>query len=71
LIDARENKPGVLGHSYYHTNPAVSSDLVLLMRYQLLPGTDHGRPLDLSDFGLWLIGDDYPGSNWILPEKSK
>ena len=68
LIDAREPKPGMLGHSYFHTNPAVSSDLVLVMRYQLLPGIEHGRPLGASDLGLWFIGDKYPGLEWTLPE---
>lgn len=67
LIDARVKKRG-LGHSYFHTDPAVSSDLVLLMRYQLLPGAKHGRPLGVSDDGLWLVHDDYPGSTWTMPE---
>jgi esterase/lipase superfamily enzyme len=68
LIDARVKKRGALGHSYFHANPAVSSDLVLLMRYQLPPGAEHGRPLGISDDGLWVVGDDYPGSTWTLPE---
>ena len=67
LIDARVKKRGAFGHSYFHANPAVSSDLVLLMRYQLVPGAEHGRPLGVSDVGLWAIGDDYPGSTWTLP----
>ena len=66
LIDARVKKRG-LGHSYFHANPAVSSDLVLLLRYQLLPGAAHGRPLGVSDIGLWIVHDDYPGSTWTLP----
>ena len=67
LIDARVKKRG-LGHSYFHADPAVSSDLVLLMRYQLPPGADHGRPLGISDVGLWVVDDDYPGATWTLPE---
>jgi esterase/lipase superfamily enzyme len=70
LIDARVKKRG-LGHSYFHADPAVSSDLVLLMRYQLLPGAEHGRPLGVSDEGLWLVDDDYPGSTWTLPEAAR
>ncbi len=70
LIDARVKKRG-LGHSYFHSDPAVSSDLVLLMRYQLLPGAEHGRPLGVSDVGLWIVHDDYPGSTWTLPEAAR
>ncbi len=68
LIDARVKKPGAHGHSYFHANPGVSSDLVLLMRYQLLPGAEHGRPLGVSGEGFWVLADDYPGSTWTLPD---
>lgn len=68
LIDARVKHRGALGHSYFHASPAVSSDIVLLMRYQLPPGAEYGRPLGVSDDGLWIIGDDYPGPTWTLPE---
>lgn len=61
FIDARLAKPG-LGHSYFHENPAVSSDLILYLRYGLLPGGDAGRPLGVSDSGFWIIDDSYPGS---------
>jgi hypothetical protein len=44
---------------------------VLLMRYQLLPGAEHGRPLGVSDVGLWLVDDDYPGSTWTMPEAAR
>jgi esterase/lipase superfamily enzyme len=71
LIDARVKKRGAFGHAYFHANPAVSSDLVLLMRYQLLPGAEHGRPLGVSDVGLWLVDDDYPGSTWTMPEAAR
>lgn len=62
LIDARITKPGSFGHSYFHDNPAVSSDLVLYLRYNLPPGGKDGRPLGTSDTGFWIIDDDYPGS---------
>ncbi len=71
LIDARVKKRGAHGHSYFHANPAVSSDLVLLMRYQLLPGAEHGRPLGVSTEGFWVVGDDYPGPAWTLPEGAR
>jgi len=62
LIDARISKPGSFGHSYFHENPAVSSDLILYLRYQLPPNGENRRPLGTSDNGFWYIGDDYPGT---------
>jgi hypothetical protein len=67
IIDARVEKPGSMGHSYFYQNPAVSSDLILLMRYHLRPGTENGRPLNATDTGFWSIDDDY-GKNLSLPE---
>lgn len=61
IIDARITKPGNMGHNYFHANPAVSSDLILLLRYGLQPGTEHGRPLEVSESGFWILDDDYPG----------
>ncbi len=63
IIDARITKPGNLGHNYFHANPAVSSDLVLLLRYQLPAGGEYGRPLGVSDAGFWIIDDDYPAAD--------
>jgi hypothetical protein len=60
IIDARISDPGPHGHSYFHSNPAVSSDLILLMRYHYLPGPL--RPLRADPNGFWFIDDDYPGS---------
>ncbi len=71
LIDARIKQAGLIGHSYFHHNAAVSSDIVLLLRYQLPPGADHGRPLSASELGLWVIDDDYPGATWSLPDPAK
>lgn len=67
IIDARVKNRGSYGHGYFHANPAVSSDLILLMRYRLPPGAEHGRPLGVSDTGLWAVDDDYPGTAWIPP----
>ena len=47
------------GHSYFHTNPAVSSDLVLLLRYDLDPGAENGRPLTRKEGIYWELTDDY------------
>jgi esterase/lipase superfamily enzyme len=70
IIDARVKKLGSFGHSYFHHNPAVSSDVALLLRYQLPPGAEHGRPLEVSDLGLWIIRDDYPGAAWRPPDEA-
>jgi len=59
IIDAQVSKAGSFGHDYFHSNPAVSSDLILLMRYELLPGAEHGRPLTGTASGFWKITDRY------------
>jgi esterase/lipase superfamily enzyme len=58
LIDARVPF-GFLGHSYFYAHPAVSADLVLLLRYQLAPGSP-GRPLHKRGANFWRITADYP-----------
>lgn len=60
IVDARVSDTGDYGHSYFHANPAVSSDLVLLMRYKRLAGAEHGRPLRDDAKGFWFIDDEYP-----------
>jgi esterase/lipase superfamily enzyme len=65
FIDAKIADPGPFAHSYFHSNPAVSSDLVLLFRYGLLPGPT--RPLEASDEGFWVVRDGYPGKELRLP----
>jgi esterase/lipase superfamily enzyme len=59
LIDARV-PAGFLGHAYFYRHPAVSADLVLLLRYQLEPGSP-GRPLHTRGANFWQITPDYPG----------
>ena len=46
-------------HSYFRTNPSVSSDIVLLLRYGLPPGSPE-RPLENIGPGLWRIPPGYP-----------
>jgi esterase/lipase superfamily enzyme len=48
------NTPGLIGHSYFISDPAVSSDLVAVIRYGLGPG-DPGRPLDEISRPYWKI----------------
>ena len=58
IVDARIADPGPFGHSYFHANPAVSSDVILAMRYQAFPGPE--RPLLADPKGFWYIDDKYP-----------
>jgi esterase/lipase superfamily enzyme len=59
LIDARV-PTGFIGHAYFYRHPAVSADLVLLLRYNLDPGSP-GRPLRTRGANFWQITPDYPG----------
>ena len=58
VIDANVNT-GFLGHSYFITNPAVLSDLILILRDGKGPGPEKGRPLEREDGGFWAITDSY------------
>lgn len=60
VIDAQVANAGAFGHDYFHSNPAVSSDLILLLRYQKEPGPENGRPLIVKENGFWSIDDKYP-----------
>lgn len=59
LIDAKVSS-SFLGHSYFYASPAVSSDLILLLRDDLEPGNDGGRPLIRKNDAFWEIRDGYP-----------
>jgi esterase/lipase superfamily enzyme len=59
LIDARV-PTGFIGHAYFYRHPAVSADLILLLRDQLEPGSP-GRPLHKRGANFWQITPDYPG----------
>lgn len=51
---------GLVGHSYFHASPAVSSDIILLLRDNRSPGAEHGRPLLKRQDSFWEIHDGYP-----------
>jgi esterase/lipase superfamily enzyme len=71
IVEARVSDTGAFGHDYFHSNPAVSSDLILLMRYQFKPGSEYGRPLGVNKTGFWLIQDGYPGTQKNTMAESK
>ena len=49
-----------MGHSYYLSSPAVSSDMILALRYGVDAGTAQ-RPLAQAIPGYWVIDDkNYP-----------
>ena len=47
------------GHSYFRNAPTVSSDIVLMLRDDLDPGTPK-RPLERIDLNFWKIPPGYP-----------
>jgi esterase/lipase superfamily enzyme len=59
VIQYQGRSGGVFGHDYYRSNPAISSDLVLTVRYGYPPGAENGRPLDPVEGLFWKIDDDY------------
>lgn len=52
-------KSDITGHAYFWTNPAASSDLILLLRDDLAPGIKFGRPLVRKSDNYWILRDQY------------
>ena len=59
VIDSKVDTD-LLGHSYFIDNPAVLSDLILVLRDKKGPGAEKGRPLERDDGAFWTITDSYP-----------
>lgn len=59
FVDARV-KHGFIGHGYFQDDPAVSSDLILVLRYDRDPGAENGRPLTKVAANFWQIDEGYP-----------
>jgi len=59
VVEYTGTRGGAYGHDYFRMNPAVSSDLVLTVRYGRKPGAENGRPLHHEAGAFWTIGDDY------------
>ncbi len=60
IVDFEGESTGY-GHSYFRTNPAVSSDLVLMIRHGLKPG-EQGRPLENIGLNFWSLPEGYPAN---------
>ncbi len=60
LIDARIKRTDWSGHSYFYQSPAVSSDVILILRDDLDPGKEHGRPLRKGPPHYWIVDENYP-----------
>jgi esterase/lipase superfamily enzyme len=60
--DAKHTQRDRYGHSYFRDAPTVSSDLVLLLRDDLRPGTAD-RPLEPIGLRFWRIPPGYPLAN--------
>ena len=60
LIDLQEIDDPRASHSYFHSDPAASSDLVLAVRYGREPGEENGRPLKPTSPNFWQIEPGYP-----------
>ena len=56
-----------ISHTYFLNSPAVSSDLILLLRYGRAAGRSSGRPMDTDRPGLWEIRKGYPYGETALP----
>jgi esterase/lipase superfamily enzyme len=52
-------KSGFIGHSYFITNPAVLSDIILVLRDGRRAGAENGRPLERMDGVFWSLDDRY------------
>lgn len=66
VIDSKVDTD-LLGHSYFIDNPAVLSDLILVLRDKKGPGAEKGRPLEREEGKFWTITDSYPNFTETAP----
>jgi len=59
VVENRSRR-GLIGHGYFTSDPAASSDLILVTRDRRRPGAEHGRPLEPADMNLWVLEEGYP-----------
>ncbi len=60
VIDAQVTGFGSWGHDYFYAHPAVSSDLIMLLREGKEAGVPGGRPLRREENSFWIIDNEYP-----------
>lgn len=60
IVDLQEVENPGSSHSYFHSDPAASSDLILMVRFGREPGIENGRPLKPVAAGFWQIESGYP-----------
>jgi len=62
VVVSQTGRSGWLGHSDFRDHPAVSSDVILLLRYGRRPGKEGGRPLHRHPAVpvIWTLHDGYP-----------
>jgi esterase/lipase superfamily enzyme len=60
--DKSDSGADSFGHSYFRNAPTVSSDLVIMLRDDLDPGST-GRPLEPLGFFFWRVPPGYPAKN--------
>lgn len=60
VIDVDVRKSGRGGHYYFYESPSVSSDLIMVLRYNRDPGAENGRPLIMVAPGYWRLEEGYP-----------
>lgn len=54
---------GFLGHGYFHDNPSVCSDLIAILKDDVDPGAENGRPLKKVAEGFWELNEGYPAED--------
>ncbi len=59
-IRVETKRLGAHRHTYWVDNPAVLSDVILVLRDGRKIGSEHGRPLLWGGKGLWMLKDGYP-----------
>ena len=66
IVDA-EVRTDFTGHGYFLSNPAVLSDVILVLRYDRKPGAENDRPLTELIPNYYVLDDGYPGQAAPLP----
>lgn len=59
VVDARVYGYGSFGHDYFYSHPAVSSDLIRLLREGKAAGSADARPLRRDQNSFWILENDY------------